>query len=197
MTDSAAHSQNPRTGCSHRLGSPVRHFSPVSLIGSTADSACPPGDFSDLARPQALDRGLIPGGRSRPPRSSVTPPLSNPRPDLPSGLHPRSAYSYGLVPIIQPQSMRLLTSKEASHSDGSTGRYRARRRSLSRFSVLSICAILLPSATPLVSAVLIDSSGYPVGRKCAGVTNRTAKAHYDANALDEHRTSSFSIDLGG
>jgi oxaloacetate decarboxylase beta subunit len=84
-----------------------------------------------------------------------------------------AAYSYmALVPIIQPPIVRALTSPAERRIRMEQLRDVSRReRILFPIVVVTICAILLPSATPLIGALMFGN----LVREC-GVTDRLAKA---------------------
>ena len=84
-----------------------------------------------------------------------------------------AAYSYmALVPIIQPPIVRALTTPAERRIRMEQQRTVSRReRILFPIVVVTICAILLPSATPLIGALMFGN----LVREC-GVTDRLAKA---------------------
>ena len=84
-----------------------------------------------------------------------------------------AAYSYmALVPIIQPPIVRALTTPAERRIRMEQLRTVSRReRILFPIVVVTICAILLPSATPLIGALMFGN----LVREC-GVTDRLAKA---------------------
>jgi len=84
-----------------------------------------------------------------------------------------AAYSYmALVPIIQPPIMRLFTSPEERAVVMKQLRPVSRlERVLFPLAVLGICILLLPSATPLIGALMFGN----LVRE-SGVTDRLAKA---------------------
>ncbi len=84
-----------------------------------------------------------------------------------------AAYSYmALVPIIQPPIVRALTTPAERRIRMEQLRDVSRReRILFPIVVVTICAILLPSATPLIGALMFGN----LIREC-GVTDRLAKA---------------------
>ena len=76
-----------------------------------------------------------------------------------------AAYSYmALVPIIQPPIMRALTTEEERKIKMKQLRPVSRlEKILFPLSVLTMCAILLPSATPLVGALMFGNLAREVG----------------------------------
>ncbi|TVR58484.1 MAG: sodium ion-translocating decarboxylase subunit beta [Spirochaetaceae bacterium] len=84
-----------------------------------------------------------------------------------------AAYSYmALVPIIQPPVMRLFTSKEERRIKMQQLRPVSKtERILFPLVVVGICVLLLPSATPLIGALMFGN----LIKEC-GVTDRIAKA---------------------
>lgn len=84
-----------------------------------------------------------------------------------------SAYSYmALVPIIQPPIMRLLTSKKERMIKMEQLRHVSKaEKIIFPLAVLTICILLLPSATPLIGALMFGNI-----IKESGVTERISKA---------------------
>lgn len=84
-----------------------------------------------------------------------------------------SAYSYmALVPIIQPPIMRLLTSKKERMIKMEQLRHVSKaEKIIFPLAVLAICILLLPSATPLIGALMFGNI-----IKESGVTERISKA---------------------
>jgi oxaloacetate decarboxylase beta subunit len=81
-----------------------------------------------------------------------------------------------LVPIIQPPIMRLLTTKEERLIKMEQLRPVSKvEKILFPISVLTVCAILLPSATPLVGALMFGN----LAKEC-GVTNRLSDTMQNA-----------------
>ena len=83
-----------------------------------------------------------------------------------------AAYSYmALVPIIQPPIMRLLTTKAEREIEMKQLRpVRQIEKIVFPLSVLIICALLLPSATPLVGMLMLGN----LFKEC-GVVERLSK----------------------
>ena len=84
-----------------------------------------------------------------------------------------AAYSYmALVPIIQPPIMRLLTTKDERQIKMEQLRPVSKaERIIFPLAVLGLCIILLPSATPLIGALMFGN----LIKEC-GVTERLSKA---------------------
>ncbi len=78
-----------------------------------------------------------------------------------------AAYSYmALVPIIQPPIMRLLTTKEERKREMRQLRHVTKlEKILFPIIVLTLCALLLPSATPLIGALMFGN----LAKECAVV----------------------------
>jgi oxaloacetate decarboxylase beta subunit len=129
-----------------------------------------PGINFDLHAAASI--GII-GGADGPTAIYVTSRLA---PDL-LGSIAVAAYSYmALVPIIQPPIMRLLTTKEERLIKMEQLRPVSKvEKILFPISVLTVCAILLPSATPLVGALMFGN----LAKEC-GVTNRLSDTMQNA-----------------
>jgi oxaloacetate decarboxylase beta subunit len=84
-----------------------------------------------------------------------------------------SAYSYmALVPIIQPPIMRFFTSKKERMIKMEQLRHVSKtEKIIFPLAVLAICILLLPSATPLIGALMFGNL-----IKESGVTERISKA---------------------
>lgn len=166
MTDFGPLIANPKTllmGAAAQLGI----F--IALIGALAISFIPGINFDLHA---AASIGII-GGADGPTAIYVTSRLA---PDL-LGSIAVAAYSYmALVPIIQPPIMRLLTTKEERLIKMQQLRPVSKmEKILFPISVLTLCAILLPSATPLVGALMFGN----LAREC-GVINRLSDTMQNA-----------------
>lgn len=83
-----------------------------------------------------------------------------------------AAYSYmALVPIIQPPIMRALTTEDERKIQMKQLRVVSKREKIIfPVSVLLLCAVLLPDATPLIGALMFGN----LAREC-GVTERLSK----------------------
>lgn len=134
------------------------------LLGTTS--------FIDFSLYDAASIGII-GGADGPTAIYVTSRLS---PHL-LGPIAVAAYSYmALVPIIQPPIMRALTSKEERMIKMEQLRHVSQlEKILFPISVLVICIILLPSATPLIGALMFGN----LAKEC-GVVDRLSDTMQNA-----------------
>ena len=139
------------------------------FLGALALSFIPGINFDLFA---AGSIGII-GGADGPTAIYVTSRL---KPDL-LGPIAVAAYSYmALVPIIQPPIMRALTTKEERMIKMQQLRPVSKlERILFPLTVLSACAILLPSATPLIGSLMFGN----LAKEC-GVTNRLSDTMQNA-----------------
>lgn len=166
MTDFGPLIANPKTlllGASAQIGI----F--AALIGALLLSFIPGISFDLHA---AASIGII-GGADGPTAIYVTSRLA---PDL-LGSIAVAAYSYmALVPIIQPPIMKLLTTKEERLIRMQQLRPVSKtEKILFPISVLAICAFLLPSATPLIGALMFGN----LAKEC-GVVNRLSDTMQNA-----------------
>ena len=166
MTDFGPLIANPKTlflGAAAQLGI----F--AALIGALALSFIPGINFSLF---DAASIGII-GGADGPTAIYVTSRLA---PNL-LGPIAVAAYSYmALVPIIQPPIMRLLTTKEERMIKMNQLRPVSKlEKILFPLIVLSTCAILLPSATPLIGSLMFGN----LAKEC-GVVNRLSDTMQNA-----------------
>ncbi|HHU87800.1 MAG TPA: sodium ion-translocating decarboxylase subunit beta [Spirochaetales bacterium] len=166
MTDFGPLIANPKTLL---LGAAAQVGIFIALIGSLVLSFIPGINF-DLH--SAASIGII-GGADGPTAIYVTSRLA---PDL-LGAIAVAAYSYmALVPIIQPPIMRALTTKKERLIKMQQLRPVSKvEKILFPISVLTICAILLPSATPLIGALMFGN----LAREC-GVVNRLSDTMQNA-----------------
>ena len=162
MTDFGPLLADPKTAL---LGAAAQFGIFTTLIGAVALGMFPWLDFS-LA--DAASIGII-GGADGPTAIFTASRLS---PDL-LGAIAVAAYSYmALVPIIQPPIMRALTSVRERAIKMEQLRYVSKtERILFPLMVLGICILLLPSATPLIGALMFGN----LLREC-GVAERLSKA---------------------
>lgn len=162
MTDFGPLLANPKTAL---LGAAAQFGIFTTLIGAVALGALPWLDFS-LA--DAASIGII-GGADGPTAIFTASRLS---PDL-LGAIAVAAYSYmALVPIIQPPIMRALTSRRERAIKMEQLRFVSKtERILFPLAVLGICILLLPSATPLIGALMFGN----LLREC-GVAERLSNA---------------------
>jgi len=148
MTDFGPLLANPKTAL---LGAAAQFGIFTTLLGALALSGLPGFNFT-LA--DAASIGII-GGADGPTSIFVASQLS---PRL-LGAIAVAAYSYmALVPIIQPPIMRLFTTKEERKIKMEQLRHVTKtEKILFPLSVLGVCIILLPSATPLVGMLMFGN----------------------------------------
>ena len=166
MTDFGPLIANPKTLL---LGAAAQFGIFLALIGALLLSFIPGINFDLHA---AASIGII-GGADGPTAIYVTSRLA---PDL-LGSIAVAAYSYmALVPIIQPPIMRALTTKSERLIKMQQLRPVSKvEKILFPISVLTVCAILLPSATPLIGALMFGN----LAREC-GVVNRLSDTMQNA-----------------
>jgi len=158
MTDFGPMLANPKTAL---LGGAAQFGIFGTLLGALALNGIPGIDFSLR---DAASIGII-GGADGPTAIFLASQLS---PRL-LGSIAIAAYSYmALVPIIQPPIMRLLTSKQERKIEMTQLRYVSTREKIFfPLVVLSLCALLLPSAAPLIGMFMFGN----LAKEC-GVINR-------------------------
>ena len=166
MTDFGPLIANPKTLL---MGAAAQFGIFIALIGALLLSFIPGINFDLHA---AASIGII-GGADGPTAIYVTSRLA---PEL-LGSIAVAAYSYmALVPIIQPPIMKLLTTREER-----TIRMQQLRpvskveKIIFPISVLTVCALLLPSATPLIGALMFGN----LLKEC-GCANRLADTAQNA-----------------
>lgn len=166
MTDFGPLIANPKTLL---LGAAAQLGIFAALLGALALSFIPGINFSLF---DAASIGII-GGADGPTAIYVTSRLA---PNL-LGPIAVAAYSYmALVPIIQPPIMRLLTTKEERVIKMQQLRPVSKlEKILFPLIVLSTCAILLPSATPLIGSLMFGN----LAKEC-GVVNRLSDTMQNA-----------------
>ncbi len=154
MTDFGPLIANPKTLL---LGAAAQLGIFAALIGALALSFIPAIHFDLYA---AGSIGII-GGADGPTAIYVTSRLA---PDL-LGPIAVAAYSYmALVPIIQPPIMRLLTTEEERKIKMVQLRPVSKlEKILFPITVLTTCAVLLPSATPLIGALMFGNLARETG----------------------------------
>lgn len=162
LTDFGPLLANPRTAL---LGAAAQFGIFATLLGAIGLGRLPQIGFS-LADAAAI--GII-GGADGPTAIFLASRLS---PEL-LGSIAVAAYSYmALVPVIQPPIVRLLTTKAEREIPMQQLREVSKlERILFPLLVLGICILLLPSATPLIGALMFGNL-----LKESGVTDRLAKA---------------------
>lgn len=166
MTDFGPLIANPKTLL---LGAAAQFGIFVALIGALGLSFIPGINFDLHA---AASIGII-GGADGPTAIYVTSRLA---PEL-LGSIAVAAYSYmALVPIIQPPIMKLLTTKEEREIRMQQLRPVSKtEKIIFPISVLTVCALLLPSATPLIGSLMFGN----LAKEC-GVTNRLSDTMQNA-----------------
>ena len=166
MTDFGPLIANPKTLL---LGAAAQLGIFVALLGALALSFIPGINFDLYA---AASIGII-GGADGPTAIYVTSRLA---PNL-LGPIAVAAYSYmALVPIIQPPIMRALTTKEERKIKMQQLRPVSKlEKILFPLTVLTACAILLPSATPLIGSLMFGN----LAKEC-GVVNRLSDTMQNA-----------------
>lgn len=162
LTDFGPLLANPRTAL---LGAAAQFGIFATLLGAIALGRLPQIGFS-LADAAAI--GII-GGADGPTAIFLATRLS---PEL-LGSIAVAAYSYmALVPIIQPPIVKLLTTREERAIPMAQLREVSKlERILFPLLVLGVCIVLLPSATPLIGALMFGN----LVRE-SGVTERLARA---------------------
>ena len=158
MTDFGPMLANPKTAL---LGGAAQFGIFGTLLGALALNGIPGIDFSLR---DAASIGII-GGADGPTAIFLASQLS---PRL-LGSIAIAAYSYmALVPIIQPPIMRLLTSQQEREIKMTQLRYVSTREKIFfPLVVLSLCAMVLPSAAPLIGMFMFGN----LVKEC-GVINR-------------------------
>ncbi|MBK5201625.1 MAG: sodium ion-translocating decarboxylase subunit beta [Spirochaetaceae bacterium] len=166
MTDFGPLIANPKTLI---LGAAAQFGIFVALLGALALSFVPGIQFDLHA---AASIGII-GGADGPTAIYVASRL---KPEL-LGSIAVAAYSYmALVPIIQPPIMRALTTKEERLIKMKQLRPVSKlEKILFPIAVLLVCALLLPSATPLLGSLMFGN----LAKEC-GVVNRLSDTMQNA-----------------
>lgn len=181
MTDFGPLIANPKTAL---LGAAAQFGIFVALIGALVLSVYVPGVTFSLK--DAASIGII-GGADGPTSIWLTTKLA---PDL-LGAIAVAAYSYmALVPIIQPPIMKLLTTERERKIKMEQLRTVSKlEKVVFPLSVLLLCALLLPSATPLVGALMLGN----LAKEC-GAVNRLSDTM--ANALCNIVTILLGLSVG-
>ncbi len=159
MTDFGPLIANPRTAL---LGAAAQFGIFVALIGALVLSVYIPGINFGLREASSI--GII-GGADGPTAIWLTTKLA---PDL-LGAIAVAAYSYmALVPIIQPPIMRMLVPKQDRMIKMKQLRHVSKlEKVVFPILIVIMCALLLPSAVPLVGALMLGN----LAKEC-GVTTR-------------------------
>jgi|TARA_B100001964_G_scaffold4937_1_gene5307 oxaloacetate decarboxylase beta subunit len=166
MTDFGPMLANPRTAL---LGGAAQFGIFATLLGALALNWIPGIDFSLR---DAASIGII-GGADGPTAIFLSSQLS---PRL-LGSIAIAAYSYmALVPLIQPPIMKLLTTESERQMEMQQLRYVSRREKIIfPLLVLILCALLLPSAAPLIGMFMFGN----LAREC-GVIERLSSTMQNA-----------------
>ncbi|MDA3835223.1 MAG: sodium ion-translocating decarboxylase subunit beta [Spirochaetales bacterium] len=166
MTDFGPLIANPKTLL---LGAAAQFGIFFALVGAVLLGSTP---FINFNLFEAASIGII-GGADGPTAIYVTSRLA---PNL-LGPIAVAAYSYmALVPIIQPPIMRALTTKDERKIKMEQLRHVSQlEKILFPISVLVICIILLPTATPLIGAIMFGN----LSKEC-GVVNRLSDTMQNA-----------------
>lgn len=156
MTDFGPLLANPKTAL---LGGAAQFGIFATLLGALGLSQL---GILDFTLPEAGAIGII-GGADGPTAIFLASKLA---PNL-LGAIAVAAYSYmALVPIIQPPIMKLLTTKEERKIKMVQLRHVSKREKIIfPIVVLVLCIILLPSATPLIGALMFGN----LARECGKV----------------------------
>ena len=167
MTDFGPLLANPKTLL---LGASAQFGIFIALLGAVALGKYVPGIDFDLY--DAASIGII-GGADGPTAIYVASRLSK---DL-LGAIAVAAYSYmALVPIIQPPIMKALTTEEERKIKMEQLRVVSKtEKIIFPITVLAACIILLPSATPLLGALMFGN----LVKEC-GVTDRLSDTMQNA-----------------
>ena len=167
MTDFGPLLANPKTLL---LGASAQFGIFIALLGAVALGKYVPGIDFNLY--DAASIGII-GGADGPTAIYVASRLSK---DL-LGAIAVAAYSYmALVPIIQPPIMKALTTKEERQIKMEQLRIVSKtEKIIFPITVLTACIILLPSATPLLGALMFGN----LVKEC-GVTDRLSDTMQNA-----------------
>lgn len=181
MTDFGPLIANPKTAL---LGAAAQVGIFVALMGALALSHFVPGINFHLR--EAASIGII-GGADGPTAIWLTTKLA---PDL-LGAIAVAAYSYmALVPIIQPPLMKLFTTDaERSIRMKQLRHVSKMEKVVFPLSVLLLCTLLLPAATPLVGALMLGN----LAKEC-GVVDRLSDTM--ANALINIVTILLGLSVG-
>lgn len=181
MTDFGPLIANPRTAL---LGAAAQLGIFTALLGALALTLC--FDGINFFITDAASIGII-GGADGPTAIWLTTKLS---PDL-LGAIAVAAYSYmALVPVIQPPIMKLLTTKEERLIKMKQLRPVTKmEKVVFPITVLLLCAALLPSAAPLIGAVMLGN----LAKEC-GVVDRISDTM--ANSLCNIVTILLGLSVG-
>ena len=169
MTDFGPLIANPRTAL---LGAAAQFGIFIALLGALLLTIAT-GDFINFDLKAAASIGII-GGADGPTAIWLTTKLA---PHL-LGAIAVAAYSYmALVPIIQPPIMRLLVPEAERKIVMKQLRHVSKMEKVCfPLIVLLLCALLLPSAIPLVGALMLGNLAREVGTSVARIADTMSNA---------------------
>ncbi len=170
MTDFGPLIANPKTAL---LGAAAQFGIFFALFGSLGIAAINPDFFGCDPLKAASSIGII-GGADGPTAIWLTSRLA---PDL-LGAIAVAAYSYmALVPIIQPPIMKALTTKKERLIEMPPLRNVTKIEKICfPLTVLLLCAILLPSAVPLIGALMLGNLAKEVGPSVSRIADTMSNA---------------------
>ena len=171
MTDFGPLIANPKMAL---LGGAAQFGIFFALFGALALAGLIPGFFGDVLPVKAAAPSGIIGGADGPTAIWLTSRLA---PDL-LGAIAVAAYSYmALVPIIQPPIMNALTTKEERLIKMPPLRpVKKIEKICFPLIVLLLCAILLPSAVPLIGALMLGNLAKESGPSVARISDTMSNA---------------------
>ena len=171
MTDFGPLIANPKMAL---LGGAAQFGIFFALFGALGLAALIPGFFGDVDPVQAAASIGIIGGADGPTAIWLTSRLA---PDL-LGAIAVAAYSYmALVPIIQPPIMNALTTKaERAIKMPPLREVKKIEKICFPLIVLLLCAVLLPSAVPLIGAMMLGNLAKEVGPSVARIADTMSNA---------------------
>lgn len=170
MTDFGPLIANPKTAL---LGAAAQFGIFFALFGALGIAAIDPNFFGVDPLKAASSIGII-GGADGPTAIWLTSRLA---PDL-LGAIAVAAYSYmALVPIIQPPIMKALTTKKERLIEMPPLRNVTKIEKICfPLTVLLLCAILLPSAVPLIGALMLGNLAKEVGPSVSRIADTMSNA---------------------
>lgn len=169
MTDFGPLIANPRTAL---LGATAQFGIFLALLGALALTLVFPGHIN-FGLKEAASIGII-GGADGPTAIWLTTKLA---PHL-LGAIAVAAYSYmALVPIIQPPIMKLLVPERERKIKMKQLRHVSKMEKVCfPLVVLLLCALLLPSAVPLIGALMLGNLAREVGPSVSRIADTMANA---------------------
>ena len=171
MTDFGPLIANPKMAL---LGGAAQFGIFFALFGALGLAACIPGFFGNVDPVKAAASIGIIGGADGPTAIWLTSRLA---PDL-LGAIAVAAYSYmALVPIIQPPIMNALTTKnERLIKMPALREVKKIEKICFPLVVLLLCAVLLPSAVPLIGALMLGNLAKEAGPSVARIADTMSNA---------------------